>query len=115
MALLLDLVSWAALILGSAIVVIGAIGVVRLPDFFCRQHAAGTTDTLGAGLILFGLLLQLPLGLDTARVIFIGLFLLLTSPVASHALAQAAIATGMRPAGEDLRGKLPEAEEPAER
>ena len=56
--LLLDILSWPLLMAGSAFVLIGAFGILRLPDFYSRLHPAGLTDTMGAGLILLGLLLQ---------------------------------------------------------
>ncbi len=93
----LDLVSWGAIVTGGAFIVIGAVGVLRMPDFFTRQHAAGLTDTLGAGLLLFGLMIQGGLTLVTVKLVLIGLFLGLTSPTSSHALAQAALSSGVKP------------------
>lgn len=99
----LDIASWAFIGLGSFFIIAGAVGVLRLPDFFTRQHAAGITDTLAAALILLGLMLQLPLGLDTAKLVLILLFLIFTNPTATHALAQAALSSGLKPHAEDLR------------
>ena len=45
----LDALSWLALLGGSAFCIVGAIGLLRMPDFWARTHAAGLTDTLGAG------------------------------------------------------------------
>jgi multicomponent Na+:H+ antiporter subunit G len=73
------------------------VGILRLPDFFSRQHAAGITDTLGAGLVLFGLMLQGGLSLVTVKLIMILLLLLASSPVATHAIAQAALQSGLKP------------------
>ena len=56
--LILDIGSWILLLAGSIFVLIGAFGILRLPDFYTRLHAAGLTDTMGAGLVLLGLLLQ---------------------------------------------------------
>ena len=97
MDLLRDLISWGAILVGGGFIVIGAIGVIRMPDFFTRQHAAGLTDTLGAGLLLFGLMVQGGLTLVTAKLVLIVIFLGLTSPTSSHALAQAALSTGVKP------------------
>lgn len=99
----LDFASWACILSGGVFMVIGAIGVLRLPDFFSRQHAAGITDTLAAWLILLGLMLQLPAGLGTVKLLFILVFLFLTSPTATHALAQAALSQGLEPKADDLR------------
>lgn len=58
MTLALDLLSWLALLGGLFFLAVGGIGLLRLPDFYTRLHAAGITDTLGAGLILLGLCFQ---------------------------------------------------------
>jgi len=100
---ILDMASWACIGVGSFFMLVGAIGVLRLPDFYSRQHAAGITDTLAATLILVGLMLQLPFGLGTVKLVLILLFLIFTSPTASHALAQTALSTGLKPRAEDLR------------
>jgi len=97
MALLLDVLSWLALIAGGFFVVVGSIGLVRMPEFFTRIHAASITDTLGAGLIVLGLLLQSPDPLAAFKLILILLFLVITSPTATHALAKAALHGGLRP------------------
>ncbi|MBV34462.1 monovalent cation/H(+) antiporter subunit G [Kangiella spongicola] len=98
MSIFIDGLSWALLILGGFICVSGAIGMHRFPDFFSRMHAASVTDTLGGSLILVGLMLQLD-GEYTVlvKLILIVLFILLTSPTASHALAKAALHGGLRP------------------
>ena len=82
--------SWALLIGGSAFCVTGAIGLLRLPDFYTRLHGAGVVDTLGAGMILVGLMLQAGLSLVTVKLLFILFFILVTSPTATHAIAHAA-------------------------
>ncbi len=98
-AILLDLVSIALMIGGVFLGISGAVGVLRFPDFFTRLHAAGVTDTLSAGMILTALMVQSGLTLITVKLIFILLFLLYTSPVASHALARAAVRAGFKPTG----------------
>ena len=89
--------SWACLLLGSAFCIIGGIGLIRLPDFYSRIHGGGITDTLGAGLVMLGLMLQAGWSLVTVKLVLIMLFLLLTSPVASHAIARAARHSGLEP------------------
>ena len=102
--LIRDIASWVLFLVGGAMVVIGAVGLVRFPDFFTRLHAAGVTDTAGAELIIIGMMLQSDSWLLVAKLGFIGAFLLLTSPVATHALAHAAWMTGFKPMqGTDLR------------
>lgn len=98
MAIFLDVVSWALLILGGFMCFSGAVGIHRFPDFFSRMHAAGVTDTLGSSLILIGLMLQTGWQATVlVKLTLIFLFILLTSPTASHALAKAALHGGLRP------------------
>lgn len=97
MTLLLDIASWALIVIGSAFCVIGATGLLRMPDFFTRMHAASVVDTLGAAFILLGLMLQAGLSLVTLKLLAIGVLLFLTSPVSTHALARAALARGVEP------------------
>tara|TARA_B100000676_G_scaffold286034_1_gene315229 strand:+ start:288 stop:626 length:339 start_codon:yes stop_codon:yes gene_type:complete len=95
--LILDLISAGLLAAGSIFVLIGAFGLIRLPDFYTRLHAAGITDTLGAELILLGLMFQAGLSLVTVKLILISLFIFFTSPTATHAVANAARVMGLKP------------------
>ena len=95
--LILNLISAGLLAAGSIFVLIGAFGLIRLPDFYTRLHAAGITDTLGAELILLGLMLQAGLSLVTVKLILISLFIFFTSPTATHAVANAARVMGLKP------------------
>jgi len=96
--MLLDIASWALVIIGGAFCITGGIGLLRMPDFFTRMHAASIIDTLGAAFILFGLMLQAGFSLVTVKLIAIGVLLFFTSPVSTHALARAALARGVEPA-----------------
>lgn len=110
MALALDLLSWACLIAGTAFALVGAIGIVRLPDVFTRMHGAGMIDTLGAGLILFGLVIQAGLSLVSVKLALIAVFLFFTSPTTTFALARAALSGGVDPtlsAREEKEGDEP--------
>lgn len=93
----IDILSWLFLISGSLVGIIGAVGIHRFPDFYSRQHATGTTDTLCAMLILLGLSLQAGIGLASFKLALIFLFLFITSPTASHVLANAAMHGGLKP------------------
>ena len=95
--LILNLISAGLLAAGSIFVLIGAFGLIRLPDFYTRLHAAGITDTLGAELILLGLIFQAGLSLVTVKLILISLFIFFTSPTATHAVANAARVMGLKP------------------
>ena len=96
MALALDIASAVLLVLGGIFCLIGGIGMLRLPDFYTRTHAASIPDTLGAGLILVGLALQAPHWIVAVKLIAILGFLLFTSPTSGHALVKAAYAHGVR-------------------
>ncbi|MDA8743444.1 monovalent cation/H(+) antiporter subunit G [Rubripirellula amarantea] len=101
----LEFFQWACWILGGGLLIagsvfsiIGGIGICRLPDFYSRMHGAGITDTMGAGLILIGLVFKAGLiSLVAFKLLVILFFLLVTSPSACHALAHSAIASGLRP------------------
>jgi multicomponent Na+:H+ antiporter subunit G len=97
MATILDVASWALLSAGGLFVLIGGIGALRMPNLYTRMHAASVTDTLGAILVLAGLMLQAGLTLVTVKLAIILLFMLTTSPTASYALASAALLSGIRP------------------
>jgi multicomponent Na+:H+ antiporter subunit G len=97
MGLVLDAASWVSIGVGVFFMVVGSVGVLRLPDVFCRLHAAGMTDTMGAGLILLGLAFQAGFTPVLVRIVLIYAFLLFTSPISSHALARAALAGGEQP------------------
>jgi multicomponent Na+:H+ antiporter subunit G len=94
---LLDLLSWVLLCLGGSFVLIGGIGTLRLPDFYTRLHAASLTETMATILIFAGIMLQAGFSLAALKLGAIMLFLLLTGPTASYALANAALHSGMRP------------------
>jgi len=97
MSFFADLVSWACLAVGGVFCIIGAVGLLRMPDFYTRMHAASVIDTLGAGLILFGLCLQAGWTLVMVKLLMIGLLILFASPTATHALARAAMVRGLKP------------------
>ena len=95
--MIINILSWFCLVSGGLIGIVGAIGMHRFPDFYSRQHAAGITDTLCAMLILLGLGLQAGLSLAAFKLVLIFLFLFLTSPTASHVLANVAMHDGLKP------------------
>jgi multicomponent Na+:H+ antiporter subunit G len=97
MGTVIDVISWAFLLSGSFFVLAGGIGVIRMPDVFTRLHAAGVTDTGGAGLVLVGLMFQGGLTLVTVKLLLILGFLWFSSPVSTYALARAALAGGEEP------------------
>ena len=95
--MIIDILSWACLTVGGILGIIGAIGIHRFPDFYSRLHAVGIADTLSAILILLGLGLQAGFSLAAFKLFLIFVFLFFTSPTASHALANAAFHSGLKP------------------
>lgn len=93
----LDVLSWILLTLGGACVLIGGVGGLRLPSFYTRIHAASLTDTMATILIFSGIMLQAGLSLATLKLFAIMIFLLLTGPTATYALANAALLSGLKP------------------
>jgi multicomponent Na+:H+ antiporter subunit G len=105
-SLAVDIASWLLLATGGIFCVIGGVGLIRMPDFYTRVHAASVTDTLGAGLILIGLMLQAGLTLVCVKLVMIGLLIFFTSPTATHALTRAALTRGLEPVLAE-EGELP--------
>jgi multicomponent Na+:H+ antiporter subunit G len=95
--LVVQALSAVMILAGSAFVVIGTIGLVRMPELYTRMHAASVTDTLGAGLLLGGLMLQAGLTLVSLKLLFLLALFFFVGPLASHALAQAALHEGVDP------------------
>jgi multicomponent Na+:H+ antiporter subunit G len=91
MALAVDILSWALILLGSFFVVAGALGLVRMPNLFTRMHAVSVIDTTGVGFLVLGMMLQAGLGLVTLKLLFILVLFFFAGPVVTHALAQAAL------------------------
>ncbi|MDP2618665.1 MAG: monovalent cation/H(+) antiporter subunit G [Hyphomicrobiales bacterium] len=104
--LIRDIVTGLALAFGGLFYVVGAIGLVRMPDMFTRLHAASVMETVGASLLVIGMMVAAGLSLVTAKLAIILAILLLSGPVAAHALANAALTTGLAPLlAEDRTGK----------
>ncbi len=94
------ILSWISILAGSAFLIVGAAGIIRFPDFWSRLHAAAVVDSAGTGLLLFGMMLQAGFTFITVKLIMIGIFLLITGPTATHAVANAAFVSGSRPLGD---------------
>jgi multicomponent Na+:H+ antiporter subunit G len=82
---------------GALACLVGGVGLLRMPDFYTRLHAASLCDSAGAMLILAGLLLQAGVSLAAVKLVAIGLLLFFTSPAAAHALARAARVRALAP------------------
>ena len=94
---LLDILTWLAFAGGAFFLIAGGIGLIRFPDFYTRMHAAGMTDTMGAGLLLFGMVLQSGDALTSVKLVLIGFFIFFTSPTSTYAIANAAFSQGLKP------------------
>lgn len=92
-----EILMWVFVTAGSILLMIGAIGILRMPDFYSRIHPAGITDTMGAWLLLVGLMFASDSFFVTIKLVMLLLFLAITSPLASHALAKAAYMRGLKP------------------
>ena len=77
--------------LGVFFLLMGAVGLLRFPDFYTRMHAAGKCDTLGTLLVVTGLAFHGGVGLPSVKMLLIAVFIFLTSPTATHAIARAAL------------------------
>ena len=89
--------SWILLAAGAFYFFVGALGLVRMPDVFTRMHAGSIGDTAGAGLILAGMVLAVGISLVSVKLLVILATILFTSPIVTHALAQAAMHAGVEP------------------
>lgn len=98
------ILSWAFITGGSMFMIIGAIGACRFPDFWTRLHAVSIIDTGGVLLLIAGMVMQSGFTLVTFKLVMIGIFLFITGPTASHAVANAALISGLMPKGEVLPG-----------
>ena len=82
---------------GGFFLTVSALGLLRLPDFYARTHAVGKSETLGSILILSGLAVYNGWELSTIKILFILIFVLIANPTATHAIARAALRTGLQP------------------
>ena len=95
----MSLVANVILIAGLAFIMLGVIGVLRLPDFYTRLHAMGKCDTLGVALVLVALAIHEGFSLYSVKILLISVFIGLANPTATHALGRAAHRTGLVPWG----------------
>ncbi len=106
MEIVRDILAWALILAGAAFVLIGAIGLNRMPDVFTRLHAASLIDTTGAGLMLAGMIVIAGFTLVTAKLVILLLLLWFIGPVATHAIARAALQAGVRPVAKHEDGEV---------
>jgi multicomponent Na+:H+ antiporter subunit G len=102
---IVDGVSAILLLAGSFFLVVGAVGLIRMPDVFTRMHATSVSDTLGAGFLILGLVVQAGFTLVSVKLLIILAIFFFTSPLATHALARGALAVGVEPVLRDRNGR----------
>jgi multicomponent Na+:H+ antiporter subunit G len=103
--LILNLLSWVLILSGSAFTLIGAIGTLRFPDFWSRLHAASVSESAGMILLVSGMCLHSGFTLITVKLIIIAIFIFMTGPTSTHAVASAALTSGEKPTCEDQTTK----------
>lgn len=99
--LVVDIIAWVLIIFGGIFAIIGALGALRFPDFWSRLHAASVTDSGGVILLLIGMGMHSGWNLITFKLFLIGAFLFITGPTSTHATANAALVSGLKPLGRD--------------
>jgi multicomponent Na+:H+ antiporter subunit G len=92
-----SIVSIIFVITGILFMLAGSIGIIRLPDFFSRSHAASKTDTLGIIFVISGLIIYEGFTQSSLKLVLIMLFLAFSNPIGSHAIARAALKKGLKP------------------
>jgi multicomponent Na+:H+ antiporter subunit G len=88
MNLVINTVAIILMLLGSFFLLIGTLGLIRLPNVFSRMHATTNSDTLGLGLVLLGLIVTQGFVLASLKIILIVVFLWLANPTAAHFIAR---------------------------
>jgi multicomponent Na+:H+ antiporter subunit G len=97
MDLFLPYLSGFSLAIGTLALVVGSLGLIRLPDVFSRIHAVGMMDTAGVGFIVLGMMIHEGFSLISVKLAAVAVFLFFTSPIATHAVAQVAHKSGFSP------------------
>lgn len=93
----LDWVSAVLLVLGAFVAFTSAVGVLRMPDFYSRIHPAGSNDSLAQLLVLSALVCQATTWQVAVKLILISVFLLITTPSSTYAIARAALVDEREP------------------
>ena len=105
--MLVLVLSGLSITIGVVALLIGSLGLIKLPDVYCRIHAVGMIDTAGASFIILGMIIHQGFSLVSFKLALIGVFLFFTSPIATHAVAQVAYKMGVNPVGRNLVKDVP--------
>jgi multicomponent Na+:H+ antiporter subunit G len=90
MEILQTIIGYGLIGIGVLLLLSASIGMLRFPDIFTRLHAAGVADSLGAPLVIIGLMVLEGFTLTSLKLLLLLVLLILTAPTACHALAKAA-------------------------
>jgi len=115
MDMLVLALSGLSIAIGMIALLIGSLGLIKLPDVYCRIHAVGMIDTAGASFIILGMIIHQGFSLISFKLALIGVFLFFTSPIATHAVAQVAHEMGVKPAGRNLVKAAPTKKAPTKK
>ena len=115
MDMLVLVLSGLSIAIGVVALLIGSLGLIKLPDVYCRIHAVGMIDTAGASFIILGMIIHQGFSLVSFKLALIGVFLFFTSPIATHAVAQVAHKTGVKPVGRNLVNAAPTKKAPTKK
>lgn len=110
--MIIEITSWIFIVTGALLGIAGGVGIHRFPDFYSRLHAVGITDTMCAACLLIGLGMQTGTTIASFKLFLIFIFLFFSSPTATHALADAAMLSGLKP---ELDSKLDPELEPSKK
>jgi len=99
----IEILATVFVVVGTFFGFVATVGIIRLPGLYARLHAASKSDTLGSVLSLAGIALVLGVTTESLKLVFLLVFLFVTSPTAAHAIARAAKEEGIEPIGEDAR------------
>jgi multicomponent Na+:H+ antiporter subunit G len=88
--IILNIIISIFIILGTFFFFVGVLGLIRMPDVFCRMHATTKSDTMGAGLIFIGLIIWQGMNMISLNILIVLVFIWLTNPTAAHFIARSA-------------------------
>jgi len=91
------MIAYLFIFIGLFFIFFGTLGIIRFPDIYTRLQTSSKCDSAGAVALLVGLILREGLNFFSLRILIILVFLLLTNPVASHAIARSAAIRGIKP------------------
>ncbi|HOK40927.1 MAG TPA: monovalent cation/H(+) antiporter subunit G [bacterium] len=103
-----EIISYIFIVIGALFNLFGCIGLIRLPDIYNRLQASTKCVTLGTSLLLFGVVIKTGLNATGIKAILCIIFILLTSPVAAHAISRAAHLSGIKLWEKSIIDKLDE-------